>query len=75
MKIVMGPLEMVFNETKSPILDDTLKIVDEYRTNVSNLNGWLRNELDGIKNQYEKRQRDLVENAEKELLKYAEKLK
>lgn len=75
MKIVMGPIEMIFNETTSPILDETLKIVDDYRTNVSDLNGWLRDELNGIKVIYEKRQRELVENAEKELLKYAEKLK
>lgn len=75
MKVVMGPLEMIFNETTSPILDETLKIVDDYRTSVSDLNDWLRDELNGIKVIYEKRQRELVENAEKELLKYAEKLK
>ena len=49
MKVVMGPLEMIFNETTSPILDETLKIVDDYRTNVSDLNGWLRDELNDIR--------------------------
>lgn len=75
MKFVMGPVEMIFNETKSPILDETLKIVDDYRSNITNLNGWLHDELNDIKVKYEKRQRELVENTEKELLKYAEKLK
>ena len=75
MKVVMGPVEMIFNETTSPILDETLKIVDGYRTSVADLNTWLRDELDGIRTKYEKRQRHLVENAEKQLLKYAEKLK
>ena len=75
MKVVMGPVEMVFNETTSPIFDETLKIVDDYRAGVSILNAWLRGELDEIRTQYEKRQRSLVENTEKELLKYAEKLK
>jgi hypothetical protein len=71
MKIVYGATELVFNETKSQIVDETLKIVDNYKADIAQLNQWLTNEQNRIKNEYEKRQRFIVENAEDALRMHA----
>lgn len=74
MKIVMGPTELTFNEVKSPILDDTLKIIETYRKNTTELNDWLQAELKNTKTKYEQKQQALIKETEQNLLKYAVKL-
>lgn len=74
MKVVMGPTELTFNEVKSPILDDTLKIIDTYRKNTAELNDWLQAELKNTKTKYEQKQQALVKETEQNLLKHADKL-
>lgn len=71
MKIVYGATELVFNETKSQIVDETLKIVDNYKADIAQLNQWLTNEQNRIKNEYEKRQRFIVESTEDALRMHA----
>lgn len=71
MKIVYGPTELVFNETKSQIVDETLKIVDNYKADMAQLNQWLTNEQNRIKSEYEKRQRFIVECTEDALRMHA----
>lgn len=67
MKIVVGATELVFNETRSKIVDETLTIVDNYRSEIGSLNQWLTNEQTRIKNEYERRQRLIVESTESAL--------
>ncbi len=64
MKIVVGATELVFNETRSKIVDETLTIVDNYRSEIGSLNQWLTNEQTRIRNEYERRQRLIVESTE-----------
>ncbi len=71
MKIVYGPTELVFNETKSKIVDETLKIVDNYKSDMAQLNQWLTSEQNRIKNEYERRQRLIVESTEDALRMHA----
>lgn len=71
MKIVFGATELVFNETKSKIVDETLNIIDSYREDMSTLNQWLTSEQNRIKTEYEQRQASIVTRTEDALRKHA----
>lgn len=71
MKIVYGPTELQFNETKSKIVDETLHIIDNYKADMASLNQWLTNEQNRVKNEYEKRQKFIVECTEDALRMHA----
>lgn len=71
MKIVFGATELVFNETKSKIVDETLNIIDSYREDMSTLNQWLTSEQNRIKTEYERRQASIVTRTEDALRKHA----
>lgn len=71
MKIVFGATELVFNETKSKIVDETLSIIETYKEDVSGLNQWLTSEQNRIKNEYERRQAAIVLRTEDTLRKHA----
>ena len=71
MKIVFGATELVFNETKSKIVDETLSIIETYKEDVSGLNQWLTSEQNRIKNEYERRQAAIVLRTEDALRKHA----
>jgi hypothetical protein len=71
MKIVFGATELMFNETKSKIVDETLEIIENYKTDMSGLNQWLTSEQNRIKNEYERRQASIVTRTEDALRKHA----
>jgi len=71
MKIVFGATELVFNETKSKIVDETLEIIENYKVDISGLNQWLTSEQNRIKNEYERRQAAIVLRTEDALRKHA----
>lgn len=71
MKIIFGTTELMFNETKSKIVDETLEIIENYKTDMSGLNQWLTSEQNRIKNEYERRQAAIVLRTEDALRKHA----
>ena len=71
MKIIFGTTELMFNETKSKIVDETLEIIENYKTDMSGLNQWLTSEQNRIKNEYERRQASIVIRTEDALRKHA----
>lgn len=71
MKIVFGATELVFNETKSKIVDETLEIIENYKTDMSSLDQWLTSEQNRIKYEYGRRQASIVTRTEDALRKHA----
>ena len=71
MKIIFGTTELMFNTTKSKIVDETLEIIENYKTDMSGLNQWLTSEQNRIKNEYERRQASIVIRTEDALRKHA----
>ena len=71
MKIVFGATELVFNETKSKIVDETLGIIETYKEDITSLNQWLTSEQNRIKYEYERRQASIVTRTEDALRKHA----
>lgn len=71
MKIVFGATELVFNETKSKIVDETLDIIETYKEDTTSLNQWLTSEQNRIKYEYERRQAAIVTRTEDALRKHA----
>lgn len=71
MKIVFGATELVFNETKSKIVDETLEIIENYKTDMSSLDQWLTSEQNRIKHEYERRQAAIITRTEDALRNYA----
>lgn len=71
MKIVFGATELVFNETKSKIVDETLDIIETYKEDTTSLNQWLKSEQNRIKYEYERRQAAIVTRTEDALRKHA----
>ncbi len=71
MKIVFGATELVFNETKSKIVDETLGIIETYKEDITRLNQWLTSEQSRIKYEYERRQAAIVTTTEDALRKHA----
>jgi hypothetical protein len=71
MKIVFGATELVFNETKSKIVDETLGIIETYKEDITSLNQWLTSEQNRIKYEYERRQAAIVTRTEDALRNYA----
>lgn len=71
MKIIFGTTELMFNETKSKIVDETLEIIENYKTDMSGLNQWLTSEQNRIKYEYERRQAAIVTRTEDALRKHA----
>ena len=64
MKVVFGATELVFNETTSKIVDETLKIIENYQSDIRDLNVWLNNEQKRLKSEYEKRHAFIVSSTE-----------
>lgn len=71
MKVIFGANELMFNEVKSKIVDETLDIISTYKEDVSGLNQWLTSEQNRIKYEYEKRQAAIVTRTEDALRKHA----
>lgn len=71
MKIVFGTTELMFNETKSKIVDETLEIIETYKEDIASLNQWLTSEQNRIKYEYERRQASIVTRTEDALRKHA----
>jgi hypothetical protein len=71
MKVVFGATVLVFNETTSKIVEETLEIVDKYKEDIAELNRWLTSEQNRIKNEYEKRQRSIMMSTEDALRAHA----
>jgi hypothetical protein len=71
MKIVFGATELVFNETKSKIVDETLGIIETYKEDITSLNQWLTSEQNRIKHEYERRRAAIITRTEDALRNYA----
>jgi hypothetical protein len=73
-KAVFGPIDMVFNGKQSVIVEETIKIIEDYQRGLSGLNLWLADEKRRIESEYVKRKSVIIEKTESALKKYSKQV-